>query len=175
MKSNILDSTEKVQYIVQMNLQAIGRLISERRRAKGYTLAELSAKAEVGRSTLAALEAGTLPELGLGRVARLCAAVDLVIDVRALRLDKPLMRHRHLSEAAGRDLTKAAIEDILTRGNIGAWRGLVQAVSADETGRIGRRVRDVTAALGKNDSKVRAFAVLLPKAMRQMAGAKLSR
>ena len=151
-----------------MNLQAIGRLIAERRRAQGYTLSALASKAQVGRSTLAALEAGTLSELGLGRVARLCSAVDLVLEARPFLLLEPLMRHRHLNEAAGRELTKAAIEDILTRGNISAWRGLVQTISADQSGSIARRVNDIVTALGKHDSKVRAFATLLPQVIRRI-------
>jgi hypothetical protein len=53
-----------------MNLQNIGHFIAEQRRAKGLTLAQLA--------TLAALEAGKLTLLGLERVARLCASVDLV-------------------------------------------------------------------------------------------------
>ena len=157
-----------------MNLQSIGRLIAERRRTKGYTLSGLASKAGVGRSTLAALEAGTLSELGLGRVARLCSAVDLVLEARPLLLQEPLMQHRHLTETAGRELTKAAIEDILTNGNIGAWRGLVRAISADQSGRIARRVKEIAAAVGKHDSKARAFAALLPQAIRTMRGAKLS-
>ena len=80
-----------------MNLQTIGHLIAERRRAKGLTLTQLATEAAVGRSTLAALEAGKLPELGLERVARLCAAVDFVLEARPLELDQPLMAHRHLS------------------------------------------------------------------------------
>ena len=151
-----------------MNLHAIGRLIAERRHAKGYTLAELASKAQVGRSTLAALEAGTLSELGLGRVARLCSAVDLVLEARPLLLREPLMQHRHLVEAAGRELTKAALEDILTRGNIDAWRGLVQAINTDRSGRIAHRVSDIVAALGKHDPKVRAFATLLPRVIRRI-------
>lgn len=154
-----------------MNLQTIGRMIAEKRRAKGYTLSELAAKAQVGRSTLAALESGKLLELGLGRVARLCAAVDLVIEARPLLLDEPLMPHRHLTDTAGRELTKAAIEDILTRGNIAAWRGLVQAIGRDETGRIARRVNELAAALGKQDPKVRAFAALMPAAIRDVSRA----
>jgi len=121
-----------------MNLQAIGRLIAEQRRAKGLTLTQLASRAEVGRSTVAALEAGKLSELGLQRVSRLCAAVDLVLDVRPVELKEPLMAHRHLSEIAGRELTKAAIDDIITRGNIGTWRKLVQAVNTDTTGRVAR-------------------------------------
>ena len=76
------------------------------------------------------------------------------------------MQHRHLSETAGRELTKAAIEDIVTRGGIGAWRGLVQAINTDQTGRIARRVNDIAAVLGKHDSKARAFAALLPRTNR---------
>jgi transcriptional regulator with XRE-family HTH domain len=149
-----------------MNLQTIGRLVAEQRLAKGYTLSELASKAQVGRSTLAALEAGKLSELGLGRVARICAAVDLVLEARPLLLHEPLMPHRHLTDAAGRELTKAAIEEILTRGNIATWRGLVQAIANDKSGRIARRVNELTAALGKQDPKVSAFATLLPKAIR---------
>jgi transcriptional regulator with XRE-family HTH domain len=144
-----------------MNLQSIGHLIAERRRAKGLTLTELAAQAGVGRSTLAALEAGKLPELGLERVARLCAAVDLVLEARQLELKEPLMAHRHLSETAGRELTKAAIDDIITRGTIGTWRKLVEAMNADTTGRIARRVSDMAKTLGRRDPKARAFAALL--------------
>jgi transcriptional regulator with XRE-family HTH domain len=146
-----------------MNLQTIGQLIAEQRRAKGLTLTRLAAQAAVGRSTLAALEAGKLPELGLERVARLCAAVDLVLEVRPVELNEPLMAHRHLSEVAGRELTKAAIDDIITRGTIGTWRKLIQAMSTDKTGRIARRVNEMAKTLGKRDPKARAFATLLRK------------
>jgi len=149
-----------------MNLQTIGRLIAEQRRAKSLTLTQLAAKAEVGRSTLAALEAGKLSELGLERVSRLCAAVDLVLEVRPLELKEPLMAHRHLSEDAGRELTKAAIDDIITRGNVATWRKLVQAMNADKTGRISRRVADMARTLGKRDPKARAFALLLRRLRR---------
>ena len=154
-----------------MNLKTIGRLIAEQRLAKGYTLSELASKARVGRSTLAALEAGKLPELGLERVARICAAVDLVLDARPLLLNEPLIPHRHLTDAAGRELTKAVIEEILTRGNITAWRALVQAIAGDASGRIARRVNEMTAAIGKQDPRVRAFGILLPKAIKNVARA----
>src|ERR1700690_104067 len=152
-----------IQYTGPMNLQTIGHLIAERRRAKGLTLTQLATEAAVGRSTLAALEAGKLPELGLERVARLCAAVDLVLEARPLELNQPLMAHRHLSEVAGRELTKAAIDDIITRGTIGTWRKLVQAMNADKTGRITRRVTDVARTLSTRDPKAQAFAALLRK------------
>lgn len=151
-----------------MNLDAIGRLIAERRRDKGFTLTELAATAGVGRSTLAALEHGKLSELGFAKIARICAALDLKLEARPLALDAPLMRHRHLTEAAGRDLTKAAIEDVITRGDFSAWRGLAQAIRADPTGRIAGRVREVSAALSEHDSRARAFATLLPTLLRDV-------
>jgi transcriptional regulator with XRE-family HTH domain len=149
-----------------MNLQSIGRTIAERRRALRLTQSQLAARAQIGRSTLAALESGKLRELGLSRVARLCAAVDLILDVRPLQLDAPLWPHRHLTEAAGRELTKAAIDDIITRGDIQSWRALVAAMRSDATGRTTRRVREVAKALASHDVKARAFAALLPKLSR---------
>ncbi|MGE0482439.1 MAG: helix-turn-helix domain-containing protein, partial [Phycisphaerae bacterium] len=98
-----------------MNLYTIGRQIGERRRKKRLTLPQLATAAGVSRSTLAALESGKLKELGFNRVVRLCAAVDLVVDVRAPRLKSPLMSHRHLTDLAGRELTGAAIDDVVTR------------------------------------------------------------
>lgn len=150
-----------------MNLHSIGRLIAERRRAKRLTLHELAAAARVGRSTLAALEAGKAAELGFAKVARLCAAVDLTLEARPLALKSPLMAHRHLTEAAGRELTKAAIEDVITRGDVSAWRGLVRALQKDRTGRLARRARDIASVLGKHDEKARAFSTLLPKLLNQ--------
>jgi transcriptional regulator with XRE-family HTH domain len=146
-----------------MNLHAIGELIARRRRDKRLTLRELAAAAGVGRSTLAALERGRTAELGYAKIARLCAAVDLALEARPVALAAPLMAHRHITAAAGRDLTKAAIEDVILRGGFESWRGLARALRADRTGRIARRVREVAAALSKHDPRARAFAALLPK------------
>ncbi len=153
-----------------MDLRSIGHLVAEHRRAKALTLHELAARARVGRSTIAALEAGKTAELGLMKVARICAALDLALEVRPLLLEAPLMAHRHLSERAGRDLTKAAIDDVITRGDIDAWRGLVVAIRADKSGRIGRRARDVATALAAHDPKARAFALLLPQLAQSQPG-----
>lgn len=136
-------------------------LVSERRRARGATLQTLAAQAQVGRSTLAALEAGKLRELGYAKVARICAALGLVLEARPLTLEKPLTRHRHLTEPAAMDLTKAAIEDIVVRGDINSWRGLVQAIRRDASGRLARRARELLSAADRSDSRVRAFATLL--------------
>ncbi len=122
--------------------------------------------AGVGRSTLAALERGKLQELGFNKVERICEALGLVVEARAPELSAPLMPHRHLTEAAGRDLTKAALEDVIIRGDISAWRGLVRAIRSSKGGRLVRRVQDVVKALDRDDSKVRAFAALLPEILR---------
>jgi transcriptional regulator with XRE-family HTH domain len=145
-----------------MDLASLGRRVAAQRRALGLTLSALAAAARVGRSTLAALESGRLPELGFTKVARICAAAGIVLEARPPLLDAPLMSHRHLTETAGRDLTKAAVEDVIVRGDIGAWRGLVGALRRDESGRLAGRVQQVVEALGRDDPKVAAFAALLP-------------
>jgi transcriptional regulator with XRE-family HTH domain len=145
-----------------MDLSALGRLIARRRREKGLTLRALAAAAGVGRSTLAALEHGRTAELGFVKVARLCAALDLALEAQPAPLEAPLMPHRHLTEAAGRQLTKAAIEDVILRGGFGTWRGLVRAMRADPSGRVTRRAREVAGALARHDARARAFATLLP-------------
>jgi transcriptional regulator with XRE-family HTH domain len=148
-----------------VNLSSLGFLVAQRRRTQRLTLAQLAAAARVGRSTLAAFEAGKLAELGYGKVARICEAVGLVLEARAPRLDAPLMSHRHLTDIAGRELTKAAIADVVLRGDISAWRGLVRALHGQD-GDLANRVRTVVAALDPDDPKVRAFASLLPHLVR---------
>jgi transcriptional regulator with XRE-family HTH domain len=149
-----------------MNLHGVGKMVGEQRRSRGLTLRALAAAAHVGRSTLAALESGKLAELGYTRVARICAAVDLVLEARPLLLEKPLAPHRHLSEAAGRELTKAAIEDIILRGDLDAWRGLTRALQRDTSGRLARRARDVLAGSDRSDKRVHAFSILLSGAVK---------
>ncbi len=149
-----------------MNLTSVGRLIREARRSKGFTLRQLAAAAGVGRSTLAALEAGTIAELGFQKVSRICEALDLAVEVRPFALEAPLMAHRHITESAGRELTKAAIEDVIVRGDVAAWRGLVHALRKDKSGRLTRRVREVTAAASRSDPRMRAFSTLLPQILK---------
>lgn len=145
-----------------MDLRGIGLVVREHRRSQRRTLAEAASIARVGRSTLAALESGKLAELGYAKVERICTAVGLMLEARPTALGAPLMEHRHLTEQAGRELTKAAIEDVIIRGGIDAWRGLVKAARDDRTGRILGRAREVALALSRHDRKARAFAALLP-------------
>jgi len=165
----MLDFLAGVQYNGLMNLAAVGKLVAGERRARGLTLSALAASARVGRSTLAAFEAGKLSELGYGRVLRICSAVDLVLEARPLALAKPLVRHRHLTDTAARDLTKAAIEDIVLRGGIDAWRGLVAALRRDSTDRLLRRTREVLTGSDQSDPRIRAFRTLLPGATTRSA------
>jgi hypothetical protein len=53
-----------------------------------------------------------------------------MLEARPLTLEKPLARLRHLADSAGRELTKAAIEDIAILGGIDAWRGPMRACAA---------------------------------------------
>jgi len=170
-QSHILDFFPTVQYTGLMNLHAIGRLVAVRRRSRSVTLQALAAEAGVGRSTLAAFEAGKLAELGYGKVARICAAVDLILEARPLTLEKPLTRHRHLTDTAARELTKAAIEDIVLRGDIDSWRGLVRVLQKDGSGRIARRAREVLAGSNRSDPRVRAFSALVSEARKSTRGA----
>lgn len=147
---------------MDVNLTLLGRMIAARRRAQHLTLTNLAAAAGVGRSTLAALESGKLPELGFTKVARICAATGIILEAHPPLLEQPLMTHRHLTDTAGCHLTKAAVEDVIVRGDIGAWRGLVRALRTDKSGRLAARVQQVVDALGRDDRKVAAFASLLP-------------
>ena len=149
-----------------MNLHAVGLLVAEHRRSQGLTLQALAAAAHVGRSTLAAFESGKLKELGYQKVASICEAVGLVLEARSMVLEKPLMRHRHLTDTAARELTKAAMDDIVLRGDIDAWRRLVRTLQKDESGRLARRAREVLAGSDRSDPRVRAFASLLSDALR---------
>lgn|SRR5574337_513629 len=146
-----------------MDLETVGRQIAAQRRALGLTLQELATQAGVGRSTLAALEAGKLAELGYAKVARICTAAGLTLELRVPALETPLMEHRHLTRTAGRELTKAAIEDIIIRGDIHAWRGLARTLQKDKSGGLTHRVRTLAAAISQQDPKARAFATLLPE------------
>lgn len=152
-----------------MNLLTIGHLIAERRRAQRLTLDQLATQAGVGRSTLAALEAGKLRELGFVKISRLCSAVGLVLDAHPFLLDKPLMPHRHLTEQAGRDLTKAAIAEVIERGDIAAWRGLARVIRGRKGTILAERVTEVLGGLDQEDARVRAFATLLPALLRDRA------
>lgn len=147
-----------------MKLASLGRLISGRRCAQGLTLGTLAAAAGVGRSTLAALESGKLPELGFNKVARICAAVGILLDTRPPLLEP---RRRDLVEATAREFTKPVIKHMVLHGDTGAWEELLRVLQTDQRGLLAERVRLVVGTLDRNDSNVIAFTALLPLIMRR--------
>jgi len=150
-----------------MDLASLGRLIAARRCALGLTLAALASAAGIGRSTLAALESGKMPELGFNKVARLCAAAGIRLETHPPLLEPPQTALGSLTDAAGRDLTAEAVKDLIKRGNIRAWQGLADTVRTEETGRLAANVRRLVATLPCNDPKVTAFVALLPSMLRK--------
>ena len=147
-----------------MDLLSLGRLISEQRAAQGLRLIDLAEAAGVGRSTLAALESGKLPELGFNKVARICAAAGIILETHPpLRYYPP----RSLTDSTGRELTKEVIGDIILGGDGGAWHTLIRALKRDDRGLLAFRLRQVVGALNRNDPKVAAFTALLPGIMQR--------
>lgn len=142
-----------------MDLDSLGRLISERRFAQGLTLADLAARARVGRSTLAALESGKLPELGFNKVARICAAAGILLETRP-----PL---RELPRPRRPEFTKPVIQAMIEREDVDAWHGLVRAMRKDDRGLLAARVRQLVGTLDLKDPKVAAFTALLPPITRR--------
>lgn len=142
-----------------MDLASLGRLISERRFAQRLTLADLAARARVGRSTLAALESGKLPELGFNKVARICAAAGILLETRPPLRELPPMHHREFS--------KPAIKAMIEREDVEAWHGLVRALHKEDRGLLASRVRQLVGTLDLKDPKVAAFTALLPPITRR--------
>lgn len=152
-----------------MDLVSLGRLIATRRRAQGLTLAALAEAAGIGRSTLAALESGRLPELGFNKVARICAAAGILLETRPPLLDRSQMLLPQLTDTSGSDFTREAIVEVIGRGDIRAWQALARTVQTEESGRLADRVRRVIGALPRDerdDPRVLAFVALLPGMLR---------
>ncbi|HEX8758155.1 MAG TPA: helix-turn-helix transcriptional regulator [Steroidobacteraceae bacterium] len=147
-----------------MDLLSLGRLICQQRIAQGLRLIELAEAAGVGRSTLAALEAGKLPELGFNKVARICAAAGIVLETHP---PLPYYPPRSLTDASGRELTQKIIEDTILGGNGDAWHTLIRALKKDDRGLLAFRIRKVVGALDRSDPKVAAFTALLPGVMQR--------
>jgi transcriptional regulator with XRE-family HTH domain len=147
-----------------MDLFSLGLFIGERRHAEGLRLIDVAETAGVGRSTLAALESGKLPELGFNKVARICEAVGILLETRP-----PLIYYppRSLTDASGRELTREVIEDIILRRGRGAWPELLRALKKDDRGLLSFRVRQVVGGLDRNDPSVIAFTALLPAIVRR--------
>lgn len=64
-----------------MHIQIIGTTIREARRTAGLTQADLAASLSMSRATISAIENGTIQEIGVRKLAALCAAIGLDIHV----------------------------------------------------------------------------------------------
>jgi HTH-type transcriptional regulator / antitoxin HipB len=64
-----------------MHLKTIGTMIREARRTAGRTQADLAASLGMSRATISAIENGTIQEIGVRKLAALCAAIGLDIHV----------------------------------------------------------------------------------------------
>jgi transcriptional regulator with XRE-family HTH domain len=64
-----------------MQIKAMGMAIREARRRANRTQAELAASLGMSRATISGIENGTVQEIGVRKLAALCAAVGLDIHV----------------------------------------------------------------------------------------------
>jgi HTH-type transcriptional regulator/antitoxin HipB len=64
-----------------MQLKTVGSTIREARRTAGRTQADLAASLGMSRATISAIENGTIQEIGVRKLAALCAALGLDIHV----------------------------------------------------------------------------------------------
>jgi len=72
-----------------LDLADIGGNVARRRRERGLSQHELARRAGVGRSTIAALETGRLPELGYAKLASILAVLGLDVRITEADLRRP--------------------------------------------------------------------------------------
>lgn len=68
-----------------MNLAEMGLLIRETRKAAKRPQAELAHSLGMSRTTISAIENGTIGEIGIRKVIALCAALGLELNVQPKR------------------------------------------------------------------------------------------
>ncbi len=69
----------------------VGQELRTARLAHGLTQVDLAKRAGIGRSTIARLETGRLPELGTGALRRLLQTVGLDLRVTAYNRGRPTL------------------------------------------------------------------------------------
>jgi HTH-type transcriptional regulator/antitoxin HipB len=84
-----------------MHLETIGDIIREARRSAGRTQAELAASLGMSRATISAIENGTIQEIGVRKLAALCAAVGLDIHVGPQR-SRPTLHELRAEQRASK-------------------------------------------------------------------------
>jgi len=74
-----------------LTLTLIGEQIAIRRKSLGLSQAALARQAEVGHSTLDALENGRIGELGFSKILRLLSALGLELDLKETTARRPTL------------------------------------------------------------------------------------
>ncbi len=72
-------------------LSSIGEQIATRRRTLGLSQAALAKQANIGHSTLDALENGRLGELGFSKILRLLTALGLELKIQEAAARRPTL------------------------------------------------------------------------------------
>lgn len=89
-----------------MNFVATGQHIREARTRAGLTQATLAARLRMSRATLSKVENGTIEELGVRKLARICDVLNLEMFVQPRRpptLNEVYAQNRKEREAAFRE------------------------------------------------------------------------
>ena len=89
-----------------MNFMDTGRMIREARTKAELTQATLATRLHMSRATLSKLENGTIKELGIRKLARICEVLNLELSVKPRRpptLDEAYAQNRMEREAAFRE------------------------------------------------------------------------
>ncbi len=84
-----------------MHLKTMGATIREARRTARRTQADLAASLGMSRATISAIENGTIQEIGVRRLAALCAAIGLDIHVGPQR-SRPTLQQLRLEQRANK-------------------------------------------------------------------------
>jgi transcriptional regulator with XRE-family HTH domain len=84
-----------------MHLITMGATIREARRAARRTQADLAASLGMSRATISAIENGTVQEVGVRKLAALCAAVGLDIHVGPQR-SRPTLQQLRMEQRANK-------------------------------------------------------------------------
>lgn len=74
-----------------LTLSLVGKRISVRRKALGLSQAALARQADIGHSTLDALENGRLGELGFSKISRLLSALGLELALQETSVRRPTL------------------------------------------------------------------------------------
>ena len=64
-----------------MDMIEIGAALRSARQARGLTQGELARLADIGRTSLSQLENGTMGEIGVRKILRVCAVLGLELQI----------------------------------------------------------------------------------------------